>query len=70
MDAVAIRSCIVATLDADANARKRAELQLKQVRNSPTRPAYPSSATTLEHVHPSGRPLPVYPTVACALLDA
>lgn len=32
MDAAAIRSCIVATLDADANVRKRAELQLKQVR--------------------------------------
>lgn len=35
MDAAAIRSCIVATLDADANVRKRAELQLKQVRNQP-----------------------------------
>lgn len=32
MDAAAIRSCIVATLDADASVRKRAELQLKQVR--------------------------------------
>lgn len=32
MDAAAIRSCVVATLDADANVRKRAELQLKQVR--------------------------------------
>ncbi|KAF3760016.1 putative Nmd5, karyopherin, a carrier protein [Cryphonectria parasitica EP155] len=30
MDAAAIRNCIVATLDADANVRKRAELQLKQ----------------------------------------
>ncbi|KAJ4417195.1 Nonsense-mediated mRNA decay protein 5 [Gnomoniopsis sp. IMI 355080] len=30
MDAVAIRSCIVATLDSDPNNRKRAELQLKQ----------------------------------------
>lgn len=34
MDAAAIRSCIVATLDADANVRKRAELQLKQVRTT------------------------------------
>lgn len=34
MDAVAIRSCIVATLDSDPNNRKRAELQLKQVRNT------------------------------------
>jgi hypothetical protein len=31
MDAAAIRSCIVATLDADADVRRRAELQLKQV---------------------------------------
>ncbi|KAJ4394935.1 Nonsense-mediated mRNA decay protein 5 [Neurospora sp. IMI 360204] len=30
MDANAIRSCIVATLDADADLRRRAELQLKQ----------------------------------------
>jgi hypothetical protein len=32
MDAAAIQSCIVATLDADADVRRRAELQLKQVR--------------------------------------
>lgn len=32
MDAAAIRNCIAATLDADADARRRAELQLKQVR--------------------------------------
>lgn len=38
MDAVAIRSCIVATLDTDPNNRKRAELQLKQVRNAPLQP--------------------------------
>lgn len=30
MDAASIRSCIVATLDADADVRRRAELQLKQ----------------------------------------
>jgi hypothetical protein len=32
MDATAIRSCIAATLDVDADGRRRAELQLKQVR--------------------------------------
>jgi hypothetical protein len=32
MDAAAIQSCIAATLDADADVRRRAELQLKQVR--------------------------------------
>lgn len=32
MDAAAIRDCIAATLDADADVRRRAELQLKQVR--------------------------------------
>jgi hypothetical protein len=34
MDAAAIQSCIVATLDPDADVRRRAELQLKQVRRS------------------------------------
>lgn len=32
MDAAAIRNCIAATLDADTDVRRRAELQLKQVR--------------------------------------
>lgn len=31
MDADTVRSCIAATLDADADVRRRAELQLKQV---------------------------------------
>ncbi len=38
MDAAAIRNCIAATLDADADARRRAELQLKQVRLFVSRP--------------------------------
>ncbi|KAK4452802.1 nonsense-mediated mRNA decay protein 5 [Podospora aff. communis PSN243] len=36
MDAAAIQSCIVATLDADADVRRRAELQLKQAEEQPT----------------------------------
>ncbi|KAK0725706.1 armadillo-type protein [Lasiosphaeris hirsuta] len=35
MDATAIRSCIIATLDADADVRRRAELQLKQAEEQP-----------------------------------
>jgi len=35
MDAAAIRNCIAATLDADADARRRAELQLKQAEGQP-----------------------------------
>ncbi|KAJ4298449.1 Nonsense-mediated mRNA decay protein 5 [Collariella sp. IMI 366227] len=35
MDAVAIRNCIAATLDADADTRRRAELQLKQAEGQP-----------------------------------
>ncbi|KAL2256227.1 hypothetical protein VTK26DRAFT_1966 [Humicola hyalothermophila] len=35
MDAAAIRSCIAATLDADADVRRRAELQLKQAEGQP-----------------------------------
>ncbi|KAK0612295.1 armadillo-type protein [Bombardia bombarda] len=35
MDAAAIRSCIVATLDSDANVRRRAELQLKHAEDQP-----------------------------------
>ncbi|OIW30657.1 ARM repeat-containing protein [Coniochaeta ligniaria NRRL 30616] len=35
MDAATIRSCIVATLDADADVRRRAELQLKQAEEHP-----------------------------------
>ncbi|KAL2136826.1 hypothetical protein VTI74DRAFT_1040 [Chaetomium olivicolor] len=35
MDAAAIRSCIAATLDADADVRRRAELQLKQAESQP-----------------------------------
>ncbi|KAK1758370.1 nonsense-mediated mRNA decay protein 5 [Echria macrotheca] len=36
MDAAAIQACIVATLDADADVRRRAELQLKLAENQPT----------------------------------
>ncbi|KAK3331133.1 armadillo-type protein [Apodospora peruviana] len=35
MDAAAIRSCVAATLDADADVRRRAELQLKQAEQQP-----------------------------------
>ncbi|KAL1884211.1 hypothetical protein VTK73DRAFT_5347 [Phialemonium thermophilum] len=35
MDAAAIRSCIIATLDTDADVRRRAELQLKQAEGHP-----------------------------------
>ncbi|KAL2020505.1 hypothetical protein VTK56DRAFT_8390 [Thermocarpiscus australiensis] len=35
MDAAAVRSCIAATLDADADVRRRAELQLKQAEGQP-----------------------------------
>ncbi|KAK3337479.1 armadillo-type protein [Cercophora scortea] len=35
MDAAAIRSCIVATLDADADVRRRAELELKRAEEQP-----------------------------------
>ncbi|KAK0655223.1 armadillo-type protein [Cercophora newfieldiana] len=36
MDAAAIQACIVATLDADADVRRQAELQLKQAEDQPT----------------------------------
>lgn len=45
MDAVAIRSCIIATLDSDPNNRKRAEMQLKQVRNAQT-PKHSNTTTS------------------------
>ncbi|KAK4188938.1 nonsense-mediated mRNA decay protein 5 [Podospora australis] len=35
MDAAAIRSCIVATLDADADVRRRAEIELKKAEDHP-----------------------------------
>lgn len=46
MDVGLVRSRIVATLDADADARRRAELDLKAVRTHPT-PLPPHTSLTL-----------------------
>ena len=61
MDVATIRSCVAGTLDADADVRRRAELQLKQVSvplcaHRCVRDAYPSGSPTRPTSIPLARP--------------